>query len=162
DRTNEILSGSKPAEGSGPGGLDAAALAELLGSLKERDYFAITAYIPSTAENEEALQRTRLRVRDAKKAATTIGFGPRFLHSTGQLHRGGPDTGVFLQITCAARNDVPIPGRPWPFGQVVAAQAAGDLAALKSRKRRALSVHLPADVGQGLADLDAAVAKALG
>ena len=161
DRTNEILGGAAPAE-AGPGGIDAAGLAGLLGSLKQRDYFAITAYIPSTAANEEALNRTRLRVRDAKKVATTVGFGPRFLHSTGQLHKGGPDTGVFLQITCQPDVVVSIPDRPWGFGQVVAAQAAGDLAALKSRGRRALRVDLGRDVARGLAELDAAVAGALG
>ena len=93
--------------------------------------------------------------------ATTVGFGPRFLHSTGQLHKGGPDTGVFLQITAEPRENVAIPGKPWGFGEVVAAQAAGDLAALRSRGRRALSVHLPQNVSRGLEELQSAVASAL-
>ena len=162
DRTNEILVGKSAVNSPQSTGVDEKGLGELLGSLKERDYFAITAYVPSTAENEEALNGTRLRVRDAKKVATTLGFGPRFLHSTGQLHKGGPDTGVFLQVTAEPEAVVPIPGKPWSFGEVVAAQAAGDLAALQSRGRRALRVHLGKDVAQGLASLDAAVARVLG
>ena len=161
DRTNQILGGESKGESRESRGIDEKALGELLGSLKERDYLAITAYVASTAENEEALNRTRLRVRDARKVATTLGFGPRFLHSTGQLHKGGPDTGAFLQVTAEPAAAVPIPGRPWGFGEVVAAQAAGDLAALVSRGRRALRVHLGRDLAQGLAALDAAVARVL-
>jgi hypothetical protein len=93
--------------------------------------------------------------------ATTIGFGPRFLHSTGQLHKGGPDTGVFLQVTAEPAASVPIPGKPYGFGEVVAAQAAGDLAALKSRGRRALRVQLSKEVGFGLGNLEKTVARAL-
>jgi hypothetical protein len=159
DRTNEILSGvAAPAEE--PAGVSEQALFELLAAVKPRDYFAITAYIPSTSANEDKLNRVRIRVRDAKKVATTVGFGPRFLHSTGQLHKGGPDTGVFLQITTAEPADVPIPGKPYSFGQVIGAQAAGDLAALQSRGRRALRVHLE-DVSAGLDRLSAAVAAAV-
>ena len=142
-------------------GVDAESVRGLLQSVKPGDYFAITAYLHETRETEAALQRIRLRVRDSMKVATTVGFGPRFLHSTGQLHKGGPDTGVFLQITAEPRENVPIPGKPYGFGQVVAAQAAGDLAALRSRGRRALSVHLPQDVAAGLEALQAAVAGAL-
>jgi transaldolase/glucose-6-phosphate isomerase len=140
---------------------DAAALRKLLDGIRPGDYFAILAYVPSTAANEEALDRTRLRVRDAKKVATTVGFGPRFQHSTGQFHKGGPPSGVFLQVTAEATAAVPIPGKPWGFERVVEAQAAGDRMALSSRGRRVLSVRLPADVGKGLAALDAAVAGAL-
>lgn len=161
DRTNEILNGMPDLENRESHGIDDAALAGLLGSLKERDYLAITAYVASTPENEQALNGIRLRVRDAKKVATTLGFGPRFLHSTGQLHKGGPDTGVFLQVTAEPVASVPIPGKPWGFGEVIAAQAAGDLAALQSRGRRALRVHLGPDLARGLADLDAGVVRAL-
>ncbi|MGH9365665.1 MAG: glucose-6-phosphate isomerase [Thermoanaerobaculia bacterium] len=163
DRANEILGGESRVEGresrvgDGP---DEETLRKLLDSLRPRDYFAITAYVPSTSENENALNRTRLRVRDQRHVATTVGFGPRFLHSTGQLHKGGPDTGVFLQITAAQALDVPIPGKPDSFGRVIAAQAAGDLSALKSRGRRALSVHVHR-IGPGLEQLDAAVSGAL-
>jgi transaldolase/glucose-6-phosphate isomerase len=141
--------------------VDAGAVHALLESVKPGDYFAITAYLHETRETEGALQRIRLKVRDALKVATTVGFGPRFLHSTGQLHKGGPDTGVFLQVTAEPAAAVPIPGKPWGFGEVVAAQAAGDLAALQSRGRRALTVHLSQDVPAGLEALLAAVAGAL-
>ena len=155
DRTNEILSGKAPESGgSGP-----ATPAELVDSLRPRDYFAITAYVPSTPENEDRLARIRVPVRDSKRVATTVGFGPRFLHSTGQLHKGGPDTGVFLQITTAPVASVPIPGRPYGFERVVAAQAAGDLAALRSRGRRALSLRLERDPAQELEALAAALSR---
>jgi transaldolase/glucose-6-phosphate isomerase len=172
DRTNEILGGKAEKSGastarasqsridSRQSTVDETALRTLLDSIKPGDYFAITAYIPSTEENEAKLNRIRLAVRDAKKVATTVGFGPRFLHSTGQLHKGGPPSGVFLQITDSPRSDVPIPGKPYTFGQVIAAQAAGDLAALKARGRRAMRVHLE-DLSSGLNDLDAAVRRAL-
>ena len=157
DRTNEILSGAAPPDPAETP--DGTALARLLESIRPGDYFAVTAYVPSTVRNEESLARIRLPVRDAKRVATTVGFGPRFLHSTGQLHKGGPDTGVFLQLTAEARRPVPIPGRPYGFERVVAAQAAGDLAALRSRGRRALAVHLP-DGETGLERLVAEVAAA--
>ena len=155
DRTNEILSGKAPESGgSGP-----VTPAELVASLRPRDYFAITAYLPSTPENEDRLARIRVPVRDSKRVATTVGFGPRFLHSTGQFHKGGPDTGVFLQITTAPAASVPIPGRPYGFERVVAAQAAGDLAALRSRGRRALSLRLERDPAQELEALAAALSR---
>ena len=159
DRTNAILSGGAP-PGDGAR-LDEGALQRLLDALRPGDYFAITAYLPSTAENEAALTRLRLKVREAKGVATTVGFGPRFLHSTGQLHKGGPDTGVFLQITTDTPGDVPIPGRPYGFGDVLAAQAAGDLAALVSRGRRVLAVRLPQDVRRGLAATEESLARCL-
>jgi hypothetical protein len=164
DRTNEILEKKSRVESREPrvdGAMDEAAIRLLLESLRPGDYFAITAYISASGENERALNRIRLKVRDAKRVATTIGFGPRFLHSTGQLHKGGPDTGVFLQITAESQAPVPIPGRPYGFEDVVAAQAAGDLAALRSRGRRALRVHLP-EVASGLDTLEAVVNRALG
>ncbi len=159
DRTNEIL-GQASGLGTRDSGLDRGELRDLIESIKPGDYFAITAYIPSTEENEAKLNRIRLAVRDAKKVATTVGFGPRFLHSTGQLHKGGPPTGVFLQITDSPREDVPIPGKPYTFGQVIAAQAAGDLAALKARGRRAMRVHLD-DLVSGLERLNEAVKMVL-
>jgi glucose-6-phosphate isomerase len=160
DRTNEILSGaSREQRAARPA--DAAALAQLFETLRPGDYFAVTAYVPSTPQNEERLTRIRLPVRDAKRVATTAGFGPRFLHSTGQLHKGGPDTGVFLQVTAAPATPVPIPGRPYGFERVVAAQAAGDLAALRSRGRRVLEMHIE-DVAEGLDSLARDVAAAAG
>jgi transaldolase/glucose-6-phosphate isomerase len=162
DRTNEILEGKSAADSRQAKVTDGAAVKSLLDSIQPGDYFAITAYVPSTPENEARLDRTRLRVRDAKKVATTIGFGPRFQHSTGQFHKGGPPTGVFLQITAAPSAAVAIPGKPYGFERVVEAQAAGDRTALESRGRRVLSVGLDAAVAQGLDQLDAAVAAALG
>jgi glucose-6-phosphate isomerase len=163
DRTSEILerTGKSTVDSRQSTGIDASALRGLLGSVRPGDYFAITAYLHETRGTQDALQRIRLNVRDALRVATTVGFGPRFLHSTGQLHKGGPDTGVFLQITAEPRESVPIPGRPWGFGEVVAAQADGDLAALRSRGRRALRVHLPQDPPRGLEDLQAAISRAL-
>jgi hypothetical protein len=161
DRTNEILTGKSTVDSRQSTGIDIETLRGLFDSMRSGDYFAITAYLYETQETEEALERIRLMVRDVLKVATTVGFGPRFLHSTGQLHKGGPDTGVFLQVTADSAASVPIPGKPWGFGEVVAAQAAGDLAALRSRGRRALRVHLSQDLLRGLEDLQAAVAKAL-
>jgi hypothetical protein len=100
-------------------------------------------------------------VRDAKHVATCLGFGPRFLHSTGQDYKGGPNTGVFLQITADHAVDVEIPGQKLSFGVVIDAQAAGDLAVLESRGRRALRVHLGANVATGLKTLAAAIDAAL-
>jgi glucose-6-phosphate isomerase len=125
-----------------------------------RDYFAILAYLPPDREVEARLQRIRARVRDATGAATTLGFGPRFLHSTGQLHKGGPDTGVFLQLTADPRKDLPIPGWEESFGTLIAAQALGDMASLRRRGRRALRLHM-ADLEAGLDRLEEMVAGAL-
>ncbi len=150
----------KRASGGSAGG--PASPGELVASLRPRDYFAITAYLPSTPENEERLARLRLPVRDGKRVATTVGFGPRFLHSTGQFHKGGPDTGVFLQLTAAPAASVPIPGRPYGFERVVAAQAAGDLAALLSRGRRATTVRLAGDPAQQLEALAAELSRSAG
>ena len=113
------------------------------------------------AAHEDALQGMRLRVRDKKRVATCLGFGPRFLHSTGQAYKGGPNTGVFLQITADVAEDLAVPGQTYTFGVVKAAQARGDLEVLKERGRRALRIHLGADVKAGLAKLSAAVERAL-
>jgi transaldolase/glucose-6-phosphate isomerase len=113
------------------------------------------------AENEEALQAIRHAVRDKKKIATVLGFGPRFLHSTGQAYKGGPNSGVFLQITCDDAADLPVPEQKYTFGVVKAAQARGDFAVLAERGRRALRVHLGKDLKTGLATLKAVVQQAL-
>ncbi len=125
------------------------------------DYFGVLGYITMNDENETALQAIRHSVRDAKKVATVLGFGPRFLHSTGQAYKGGPDTGVFLQITCDDKIDFPVPGQKYTFGVVKAAQARGDFAVLAERGRRALRVHLTKNVKQDLSKLAKAVQKAL-
>ncbi len=125
------------------------------------DYFALLGYITMNPQNERALQGIRHQVRDAKKVATCLGFGPRFLHSTGQAYKGGPNSGVFLQITCDDAVDLPVPGQKYTFGVVKAAQARGDFAVLAERGRRALRVHLGKNVKGDLAKLAKAVQQAL-
>ncbi len=139
----------------------AAILRSHLNRIGKGDYFALLAYINMTKDHEETLSEMRLAVRDAKRAATCMGFGPRFLHSTGQAYKGGPNSGVFLQVTCDDANDLPIPGQRFTFGIVKAAQARGDFGVLADRGRRALRVHLPADVEAGLASLGKAIRSAL-
>jgi len=125
------------------------------------DYFALLGYITMNAENEAALQGIRHKVRDTKSIATVLGFGPRFLHSTGQAYKGGPNSGVFLQITCDDAEDLPVPEQKYTFGVVKAAQARGDFAVLAERGRRALRVHLGKDVKADLSTLRAAVSRAV-
>jgi transaldolase/glucose-6-phosphate isomerase len=125
------------------------------------DYFALLGYIAMNDENDAALQGIRHKVRDTKSVATVLGFGPRFLHSTGQAYKGGPNSGVFLQITCDDPEDLPVPEQKYTFGVVKAAQARGDFAVLAERGRRALRVHLGKDVKTGLSTLRAAVSRAL-
>jgi hypothetical protein len=106
------------------------------------DYLALMAYVQNTPGNRAALKAMRVAARDALKIATTVGFGPRFLHSTGQLHKGGANNVIGLQITADNAADVPIPGEAYSFGELIRAQAAGDWQALRNRGRRALRVHL--------------------
>jgi transaldolase / glucose-6-phosphate isomerase len=133
-----------------------------LGRLHTGDYFALLGYLTMNDANEKALQAIRLAVRDKKKVATVLGFGPRFLHSTGQAYKGGPNSGVFLQITCDDAVDLAVPDQKYTFGTVKAAQARGDFAVLAERGRRALRVHLGKDVAAGLATLTKAVKQAIG
>jgi transaldolase/glucose-6-phosphate isomerase len=132
-----------------------------LSRIKAGDYFAVLGYIQMNAEHEQALQAVRHAVRDKKRVATCLGFGPRFLHSTGQAYKGGPNSGVFLQITCDDSVELPVPGQKYTFGIVKAAQARGDFQVLAERGRRALRVHLGKDLKAGLATLLAAVQKSL-
>jgi len=132
-----------------------------LSQLNTGDYMALLAYIEMNSAHEENLQAMRHAVRDRKHVATCLGFGPRFLHSTGQAYKGGPNSGVFLQITCDDANDLPVPGQKYTFGTVKAAQARGDFQVLADRKRRALRVHLPKDVDAALETLGRAVVDAL-
>lgn len=125
------------------------------------DYFALLAYLEMNDAHERSLQEMRAAIRDAKRVATCLGFGPRFLHSTGQAYKGGPNTGVFLQVTCDDANDLPVPNQKYTFGVVKAAQARGDFAVLNERGRRALRVHLGANVSDGLTKLKAAASEAL-
>ena len=125
------------------------------------DYVALLAYLQRNAAHIGALQSMRLKVREASRVATCAEFGPRFLHSTGQAYKGGPDSGVFLQITADDARDLPIPGQKASFGVIKAAQARGDFDVLTERGRRALRVHLKGDLKSGLKMLDAAIAEAL-
>jgi transaldolase/glucose-6-phosphate isomerase len=124
-----------------------------LARLGTGDYFALLGYVEMNAEHEALLQSLRTAVRDHKRVATVLGFGPRFLHSTGQAYKGGPNSGVFLQITCDDAQDLPVPGQKYTFGIVKAAQARGDFQVLADRKRRALRVHMGSDVPAGLTKL---------
>ncbi len=132
-----------------------------LNRIRRGDYFAMLAYLAMTDPHEEALQAMRLAVRDRILVATCLGFGPRFLHSTGQAYKGGPNTGVFLQITCDDATDIPVPAQKYSFGVVKAAEARGDFAVLAERNRRALRVHLGAHVSAGLQALETALMSAL-
>ena len=132
-----------------------------LDRLHSNDYFAVLGYIQMNDLNESQLQVIRHAVRDKKHVATCLGFGPRFLHSTGQAYKGGPNSGVFLQITCDDAADLPVPDQKYAFGIVKAAQARGDFQVLVDRDRRALRVHLPADPASGLKKLLNAVQQAL-
>ncbi|MCC7241500.1 MAG: bifunctional transaldolase/phosoglucose isomerase [Acidobacteria bacterium] len=133
-----------------------------LGRVRAGDYVALLAYVPMSDAHRRALQNIRRLVRDRLGAATCVGFGPRFLHSTGQVYKGGPNTGVFIQVTCDDAADLPVPGRRYTFGIVKAAQARGDLQVLAERGRRALRVHLGPDVAAGLASLGRLIEQALG
>jgi len=136
-------------------------LASHLNRLNEGDYFALLAYVEMNEAHERVLQEIRRDVRDIKRVATCLEFGPRFLHSTGQAYKGGPNTGVFLQITCDDAVDLPVPGRKYTFGVVKAAQARGDFEVLLQRDRRALRAHLGVDVTAGLDTLRGAFLTAL-
>ena len=125
------------------------------------DYFAALAYIEMNGNYAAELQGIRRTVRDQARVATCLGFGPRFLHSTGQAYKGGPNSGVFLQVTCHDTADLQVPGAKYTFGTVKAAQARGDFSVLSERGRRALRVHITGDVRSGLARLREAVALAL-
>ncbi len=132
-----------------------------LNRIEARDYFALQAYLEMNSSCSNRLEEIRRSVGACKRVATSVGFGPRFLHSTGQAHKGGPNTGVFLQITGDDARDLEVPGLGCTFGVVKAAQAAGDYSVLAERGRRILRVHLGPDIDEGLDMLRDAVRKAL-
>jgi transaldolase/glucose-6-phosphate isomerase len=125
------------------------------------DYVAMLAYLAQDQNNTDRLQKLRVDMRDKRHVATCLEFGPRFLHSTGQAYKGGPDSGVFLQITSGDAHDLPIPGHRASFGVVKAAQARGDFGVLVERGRRALRVHLDGDLQAGLSELASAFERAI-
>jgi len=134
-------------------------LAAHIARLSPGDYFAILAFVDMHERHDFELQRIRHAVRDRKRVATSLGYGPRFLHSTGQAHKGGPASGVLLQVTCDHATDVAVPGRPYSFGVVEAAQARGDFQVLAARSRRLLRVHLKGDPVRALTRLYALVER---
>ncbi len=125
-------------------------LSNFIEKVKSGDYVALMAYIQRSPKHEEKLQAIRLRLRDGLKVATTLGYGPRFLHSTGQLHKGGANNGVFIQFTADDERELPIPGEPFGFSILKQAEALGDYLALKQHGRRTIRVHLGKDVQAGL------------
>jgi transaldolase/glucose-6-phosphate isomerase len=144
-----------------PGDSVADALKAHLQRAGAGDYIAMLDYFEESGENDAVVQRIRTHLRDATRCATTTGYGPRFLHSTGQLHKGGPASGVFLQITAADKHDVAIPGEPFTFSTLKQAQALGDFRSLSTRGRRAVRVDLGADTTAGLERLYELVREAL-
>ena len=156
----KLFADPKNASALGKGNLGGRLRAHLA-RIQPGDYFALLGYVAMNPAHEARLQEIRLAIRDAKQVATCLGFGPRFLHSTGQAYKGGPNSGVFLQITCDDANDLPVPGQKYTFGVVKAAQARGDFQVLADRGRRALRVHLGENVELGLSELLSIVAEAL-
>ena len=129
--------------------------------IHDGDYAALLAYLARNEKHIEALQKIRLIVRQARHVATCLEFGPRFLHSTGQAYKGGPNSGVFLQLTAEDGKDLEIPGHAASFGVIKAAQARGDFEVLAERQRRALRVHIKGSLVEGLSELEAAVNRVL-
>ncbi len=126
-------------------------LKQFLAQAHSGDYLALMAYITENPANDKALQDIRSMLQDHLHIPTTLGYGPRFLHSTGQFHKGGPNTGLFLQLTADDIEDVPIPGAPYTFGIFKRAEALGDLEALRKHGRRVGRIHLGSNINQGLA-----------
>jgi transaldolase/glucose-6-phosphate isomerase len=138
-----------------------AAIAAHLARAGAGDYIAMLDYFEETPEHERIVQAIRTHLRDTTRCATTTGYGPRFLHSTGQLHKGGSASGVFMQLTAPDIKDLPIPGQPYTFSILKQAQALGDFRSLASRGRRAIRVDLGADVQAGLTRLQELIGQAL-
>ena len=129
--------------------------------LQSGDYFAMNVYEERTDAVHAIFDRIRTKIRETKQVATTVGYGPRFLHSTGQLHKGGPNSGVFIQVTCDDAEDLAIPDEPYSFGVLKAAQALGDLQSLTAKGRRVIRIHVGSDVIKGLTRLEQAIESAL-
>ena len=166
DNTKKVLAqfksrGKLPPAESVAASRSKTGIKELVGRAKRDAYFAIMAYTTRTAGSEAAIGAIRTAVRDRTKIATTAGYGPRFLHSTGQLHKGGPKTGLFLQVVQDDSKDVPIPGQPYTFSILKQAQSLGDLQSLSSRRLPVLRVTLGRDAAAGWKALAAAVKSAV-
>jgi transaldolase/glucose-6-phosphate isomerase len=166
DNTKKLLeeyksSGTMTHSGTQVEANDSESIGALLAKVKAGDYVAFTEYFAESPERDKLIASIRETVARELKVATTTGYGPRFLHSTGQLHKGGPDTGVFLQLTGGGGEDIPLPGETFTFGVLCRAQAIGDFQSLQSRNRRALSVNLGSDVDAGLKALAEVVKNAV-
>ena len=151
DATEQILqeftaSGLLPTVGTG-------SLADLLAQAGKNKYLAVLAYLRETDESDKLLTELRRRITERCGIATTLGYGPRYLHSTGQLHKGGPNTGLFLQLSVSHEKDIAIPGRPYSFGVVAGAQALGDFRALQARGRSVIRIHLGEGYGAEISGL---------
>jgi len=157
----QLFTDAKNASALGKANSLAGYLRAHLGRIHAGDYFGMLAYLEMNDRHEAALESIRQLVRDRKHVATCLGFGPRFLHSTGQAYKGGPNSGVFLEITSDDAADLPVPGQKYTFGVVKAAQARGDFQVLEARGRRAVHVHIGKDVDAGLAQLSQAIREAL-
>ncbi|MDQ6781226.1 MAG: hypothetical protein M3Z37_08780, partial [Candidatus Eremiobacteraeota bacterium] len=154
DNTDRILAART--DGDAPAALspsDGKGIASAFAAVKQGDYIALAAFIAETPQRTEMLQHLRAMLRDASKAATTLGYGPRFLHSTGQLHKGGPNTGFFVQLIGGDTLTLPIPDQPFDFATLKDAQALGDLQSLQAHGRRVIRIDLGADIDAGLASL---------
>jgi hypothetical protein len=136
-------------------------LREFIRQVQPGDYVALLAYLDTTEANTDQMRRIRLLIRDRLRVATTAGFGPRCLHSTGQLHKGGPNSGVYIQITSSDCVDEPVPGRSYSFKTLIDAQALGDLQALQQHRRRVIRLDVGRDVAAGFTALESALREAL-
>ncbi len=136
-------------------------IAAHVGRLQTGDYFAMNVYLERTEDVHAVFDRIRTKIRESKHVATTLGYGPRFLHSTGQLHKGGPNSGLFIQVTSDDAQDLAIPDEPYSFGVLKAAQALGDLQSLTAKGRRVIRVHVGSDIIKGLTRLEQAIESAL-
>jgi transaldolase / glucose-6-phosphate isomerase len=152
DKTDSVLE-QYQSSGQLPGIEGAGSFQDLLAQARPGDYLATLAYVLETPEVDQALEALRRKVIEQHHIATTLGYGPRFLHSTGQLHKGGPDSGLFLQLTADHQHDIPIPGQPFTFGVLNDAQSLGDLQALQAAGRRVARVHLGSDAVAGIMKL---------
>ena len=136
-------------------------LKHFLSQARPGDYLALMAYITENPRTDKLLQKIRVLLQDRMHIPTTSGYGPRFLHSTGQFHKGGPNTGLFLQLTAEDVEDAPIPGAPYTFGTFKRAQAMGDLQALQKHGRRVGRIHVGSNTEQGLITLEQDLLAAL-
>jgi hypothetical protein len=149
DNTDRVLEGFRR-DRRLPPMAETGNISGLLGQAQPGDYLAVMAYVQQGPEVEGLLTELRRRVGERLGIATTVGYGPRYLHSTGQLHKGGPATGIYLQLTSDYTSDAPIPGQGYDFSVLATAQAIGDFGALQSLGRRAVRVHLGGDPAGGL------------